>query len=97
MRYLFVRLFDPDLGEVTFQARQIAGQSGGLALAADGAWTYTLNNALPAVQALNIGQSLVDQLTVKSFDGTTAGLQITINRSLGSRRNGYKNMRQRSA
>ncbi len=74
-----LNISDPDLGEATFQAGQIAGQYGSLALAADGAWTYTLNNALPTVQALNTGQSLVDQLTVRSFDGTTAGLQIAIN------------------
>jgi len=39
---------------------------------ANGSWTYQINNASPAVQALNNGQTLVDSLTVVSADGTAS-------------------------
>jgi VCBS repeat-containing protein len=70
---------DPDTGEASFRTDPVAGLYGNLAITDAGAWTYTLNNGLPAVQALNTGQSLIDQLTVRSFDGSFASLQITIN------------------
>jgi len=56
---------------------------GSLVLNADGSYTYTLNNADPAVNALNDGQSLTDTYTYTLTDGdgssTTAVLTITIN------------------
>jgi VCBS repeat-containing protein len=70
---------DPDAGEAAFQAGTIAGSHGSLALEADGDWTYTLNNAAAAVQALNTGQSLPDTIVVASLDGTTANVVVTIN------------------
>ncbi|MDI5838383.1 VCBS domain-containing protein, partial [Shewanella xiamenensis] len=48
-------------------------------LAADGHWTYTLNNSLPAVQALSQNATLTDSLTVQSVDGTTHTVTVTIN------------------
>ncbi|MEQ1651357.1 MAG: VCBS domain-containing protein, partial [Hyphomicrobium sp.] len=65
--------------EATFLPGTIAGTYGSLVLAADGAWTYTLNNALAAVQALNAGQTLPDVVTVQSADGTTSTISLTIN------------------
>ena len=70
---------DPDTGQSLFQAGTIAGTYGSLALGADGAWTYALNNANAAVQALNSGQTLPDTITVRSLDGTTANIVIRIN------------------
>ncbi|KAF0844404.1 putative secreted protein (type I secretion substrate) [Methylovorus glucosotrophus] len=59
------------------------GQYGTLVLNANGTYTYTLNNANPAVNALNENQSLQDvfSYTIKDADGTeaTANLTITIN------------------
>ncbi len=46
---------------------------------ANGTWTYTLNNNLAAVQALNVGQTLSDSFIVKSIDGTSQTVNITIN------------------
>ncbi|WP_427770702.1 retention module-containing protein [Comamonas thiooxydans] len=49
----------------------------------DGTWSYQLNNSLPAVQALNDGQTLTETIryTITDADGdtTTAELTITIN------------------
>lgn len=44
-----------------------------------GDWTYTLNNALEAVQTLNEGDTLTDTITLTSEDGTTQTVTITIN------------------
>jgi large repetitive protein len=59
------------------------GQYGTLVLNADGSYTYTLNNANPAVNALNDNQSLQDvfSYTIQDADGSeaTANLTITIN------------------
>jgi len=56
---------------------------GTLVIQADGKYTYTLNNADPAVNALNDGQKLSDSFTYKISDGhggTDSGsLTITIN------------------
>lgn len=43
---------------------------GAFSIDADGNWTYTLNSALPAVQALGAGAALTDVITVSSLDGT---------------------------
>ena len=36
----------------------------------NGTWTYTLNNSLAAVQALGVGETLFDEFTVTSADGS---------------------------
>ena len=46
---------------------------------AAGVWTYTLDNSNPAVQALNVGQTLTDTLTAITVDGTAQLVTITIN------------------
>ena len=48
-------------------------------LTADGAWTYTLDDDNPAVQALNAGQTLTDTFTAFTVDGTQKLVTITIN------------------
>ena len=64
----------------------VAGTSGvngygTFAVAADGGWTYTLDNADPAVQALAAGATLSDSITVTSADGSdTQAITITIRR-----------------
>ena len=64
--------------DASFQAGTFAGAHGSLALTAAGGWTYTLDNADTAVQALNTGGTLPDAVTVHAFDGTTASIAITI-------------------
>ena len=50
-------------------------------MTAAGAWTYTLNNANSAVQALNAGDTLTDTFTVTTIDGTAQVVTVTINGS----------------
>ena len=71
---------DPDAGEAAFQPQAgFAGTHGTFSIDAAGNWTYTLNNADPAVQALGAGQSLPNEVfTVRSIDGTTANVTVTI-------------------
>ncbi|MEH2550723.1 VCBS repeat-containing protein [Bradyrhizobium sp. AZCC 2262] len=44
-----------------------------------GVWTYTVNDANSAVQALNVGDTLTDSFTVTSIDGTPQVVTVTIN------------------
>lgn len=70
---------DPDTGESSFSPATTAGSYGSLTITAAGAWTYTLNTALPAVSGLSSGAKLTDRVTVISSDGSnTAEVQITI-------------------
>ena len=45
---------------------------------AAGAWTYTLDNANAAVQALALNATMNDTVTVTAIDGTTHDIIITI-------------------
>ena len=47
-------------------------------LTAAGVWTYTLDDSNPAVQALNVGQTLTDTFTAFTVDGTSQVVTITI-------------------
>ena len=49
-------------------------------MTAAGVWTYTLNNANSAVQALNVGDTLTDTFTVTTVDGTPQVVTVTITR-----------------
>ena len=74
---------DANATPVTATAGTINLAYGSLLLNSDGSYTYTLNNANPAVNALKTGQSLTDSYTYTLTDGdgdtTTAQLNITIN------------------
>jgi len=64
---------------VTTPATGHNAQYGDFTLSASGAWTYTLQNANSAVQALSeISTPLTDTITVYSVDGTSAVLTVTI-------------------
>ena len=52
---------------------------GSFTVSAAGVWSYTLNNANPTVDALSTGQSLSDSFTVRTIDGTSQLVTITIN------------------
>ena len=60
-----------------------AGLYGKLTLAANGSYTYTLNNSLPAVQRLGVGETATDTFTYTVSDGhggtATNTLTVTIN------------------
>jgi VCBS repeat-containing protein len=71
---------DPDAGQAEFVPMPAAqGAHGTFAITADGAWSYQLDNAQPAVQALKDGDQITDTITVSSKDGTTQQITITIN------------------
>ena len=55
------------------------GGYGTFTMTADGVWTYTLDNANCAVQALNVGDTLTDTFTVTTMDGTAQVVTVTIN------------------
>ncbi|MDN3988714.1 VCBS domain-containing protein, partial [Zwartia vadi] len=67
---------DVDTGENVFQtvaSGALAGTYGAFTFnATTGAWTYTLDNSKPAVQALGAGVTATDTLTVLSKDGTAS-------------------------
>ena len=66
-----------------FQAQNMAGLYGSFVLNSNGAYVYTLNNSLPAVQGLGHGEQLVETFTVAANDGhggiTARTISFTIN------------------
>ena len=72
-------IVDPDAGEAAFQPQtNTAGNYGHFSIDANGAWTYTLDNTLPAVQALKEGERVTETLIVKSVDGTETTVTIAV-------------------
>ena len=60
----------------TFVKQKKAGDYGTLNINASGAWTYVANSAF---DYLNVGQSISDNFTVSSSDGTPTTVKVTIN------------------
>ncbi|NVJ98598.1 MAG: DUF4347 domain-containing protein [Alphaproteobacteria bacterium] len=69
---------DTDTGENTFNADTIDGANGTLVIAANGDWTYTIDNSDSDVQALAAGDTLDDTITIESADGTSEDIVVTI-------------------
>ena len=69
---------DIDTGEELFTAGGASGSYGSVTIDAAGAWTYTLDNANAAVQALPLGATMNDTVTVTAIDGTPHDIIITI-------------------
>ncbi|WP_445216481.1 VCBS domain-containing protein [Bradyrhizobium sp. Pa8] len=78
------RLTDTDVDNApnTFtpvcSATPSAGGYGTFTMTAAGVWTYTLDTANCAVQALNVCDTLTDTFTVTTIDGTAQVVTITI-------------------
>ncbi|WP_257282546.1 VCBS domain-containing protein, partial [Endozoicomonas sp. ISHI1] len=70
---------DGDSGEASFTAETITGTYGSLTIDGSGNWSYSASNSQSAIQALGDGDSLTETLTVRSLDGTTHNIVITIN------------------
>jgi VCBS repeat-containing protein len=72
---------DIDNDDNKFQANSGTAASGYgvFTVESDGNWTYTLDNANAAVEALNNGEQLFDSFTVLSQDGTAQVVNIEIN------------------
>ncbi|WP_168191849.1 retention module-containing protein [Chromobacterium phragmitis] len=70
---------DVDQGQSYFQAQiNTAGTYGTFSIDANGNWHYNLNNSDPIVQALNEGESRIESFIVKSIDGTTSTVTVTV-------------------
>ncbi|MCG9964887.1 VCBS domain-containing protein [Shewanella cutis] len=70
---------DVDDGQASFNAQaRVPGHYGVFSLAADGTWTYDLNNSDTDVQALTKGQSLSDSMVAKSVDGSSHTITVSI-------------------
>ncbi|MBV7522431.1 cadherin-like domain-containing protein, partial [Ensifer sp. ENS12] len=71
-----VTVYDSDLGEKHFQAPSESALNGSYGSfnfdATTGEWTYALDNARTATQALQAGQVMTETLTVWSADGTAS-------------------------
>jgi VCBS repeat-containing protein len=76
-----VTVTDADAGQsAVANPGTLQGAYGSLALAANGAWVYTLNNSLAATQALAAGASTTETFAVTSADGTAASsIVVTVN------------------
>lgn len=73
-----IPIADPDAGQAAFQPGVITapGNLGSLVLAASGAYTYSVANAL--VQSLAAGQTRTDTFTVQAVEGTTKTVNFTL-------------------
>ena len=74
---------DVDDAPNTFAAVSTPNESargfGTFTMTTAGVWTYTVNDANSAVQALNVGDTLTDSFTVTTIDGTAQTVTVTIN------------------
>ncbi|MFK7855676.1 MAG: VCBS domain-containing protein, partial [Granulosicoccus sp.] len=70
---------DSDIGESSFQTEQIVAAFGTFSIDAAGNWTYSADNNQPDIQRLDTGQTLSEELTVTTFDGSTHTIRVNIN------------------
>ena len=73
-----LNIADSDAGEAAFNATTVNGSIGSLSINSAGSWNYYVNNNLTTIQALNTGATLNDNLVIRSIDGTTHNIIITI-------------------
>ena len=73
---------DIDDSSVAFQPETVAGNYGSVTIDAAGAWAYTVDNDLAAVQSLGEGETLSDTVAVQTTNGTAQALTIMITLSL---------------
>ncbi|WPN44545.1 VCBS domain-containing protein [Pseudomonas sp. P8_241] len=73
---------DVDKGEAAFTPHTgtgaLAGTYGSLTIDASGAWHYSADNNLAAVQKLSEGATVTDTFTVRSVDGTAHQITVTL-------------------
>lgn len=61
-----------------FFAETVVGAFGEFRIDANGVWAYSLNNESANVLALNVGDSLEENFTVVTLDGTEENVRVTI-------------------
>ena len=70
---------DPDVGEEGFEVQSnTAGTYGSFSITSTGDWTYNIDNSKANVQQLKEGETKTETFTVKSIDGTTSSVVITV-------------------
>jgi VCBS repeat-containing protein len=70
---------DPDAGEEGFQVQSnTSGTYGSFSITSTGEWTYSIDNSKADVQKLKEGETKTEIFTVKSIDGTTSSVVITV-------------------
>ena len=69
---------DPDLGESSFIAATVSGSYGDLIIDTAGNWSYSADNSQISIQALDAGETLIETLTVTTFDGSSHDVIVTI-------------------
>ncbi|MBI2768980.1 MAG: hypothetical protein HYX47_05130 [Burkholderiales bacterium] len=70
---------DIEAGQASFVAQKnVATAFGTFSLGTDGKWTYALDNNKSGVQALGAGETALDTITVKTKDGTSQLITITV-------------------
>ena len=74
-----LNVIDPDSGESQFSAGSYSGLYGSVTLHSGGVWNYSASSSQAAIQALGLGETLIDTITIQSVDGTNHNLTITIN------------------
>jgi VCBS repeat-containing protein len=72
---------DPDQNQSLFAAGTVGGSYGNLVIDEAGNWTYTALANHPAIAPLTDGETLIDVVTVTTYDGTTHDVSITISGS----------------
>ena len=65
--------------DTTFTADDQVGTYGAFTIAANGTWTYTLNNATAATNALAAGDAPTETFTATAAAGSTQVITITVN------------------
>jgi Ca2+-binding RTX toxin-like protein len=61
-------------------------------MTAAGVWTYTLDNTNSTVDALNVGDTLIDSFTVHTVDGTAQVVTISIHGASDADPNDFDNL-----
>jgi VCBS repeat-containing protein len=70
-----------DQNQSLFAAGTVGGSYGNLVIDEAGNWTYTALANHPAIAPLTDGETLIDVVTVTTYDGTTHDVSITISGS----------------
>ncbi|MEH2533519.1 VCBS repeat-containing protein [Bradyrhizobium sp. AZCC 1588] len=92
------KLIDSDVNNPanTFTAvsspRLSTGSYGTFMMTVAGVWTYTLDNANSAVQALDVGDTLTDTFTVTTAGGSKQAVTVTIRGSTDAGPNDFDNL-----
>ena len=69
---------DADAGQNQFASASHNGNYGTLTIDANGNWQYSADNSQAVIQALGVGDTLAETITVYSLDGTSHDINLSI-------------------